>query len=120
VDPSLFQIRARVKKAGDVDYVRDQILAAVQQFQRKPVDAARLDAVRKHLRYGLALRMDNSDAVAQVVAGYVALRRTPATLNKLFEQYAALTPQDVQQAAAKYLTENARTIVTLDAAGGAK
>jgi zinc protease len=120
VDPSLFQVLARVKKAEDVEYVRGQILATVQQFQEKPVDGARLDAVRKHLRYELALRMDNSETVAQVIAGYVALRRTPDTMNKLFEQYARLTPQDVQQAAAKYLTENARTIVTLDAAGAAK
>jgi zinc protease len=120
VDPSLFQIVARVKKAEDVEYVRGQILATVQQFREKPVDGARLDAVRKHLRYEVALRMDNSETVAQIVAGYVALRRTPDTMNKLFEQYARLTPQDVQQAAAKYLTENARTIVTLDAVGPVK
>ncbi len=120
VDPSLFQILARVKKAEDMEYVRGQILATVQQFRDKPVDGARLDAVRKHLRYELALRMDNSEAVAQVVAGYVALRRTPDTMNKLFEQYAGLTPQDVQQAAEKYLSENACTIVTLDVVGAAK
>jgi zinc protease len=120
VDPSLFQIMARVKKADDVEYVRGQILATVQEFRDKPVAGARLDAVRKHLRYELALRMDNSETVAQVVAGYVALRRTPDTMNKLFEQYAGLTPQDVQQAAEKYLSENARTIVTLDAVGAAK
>jgi zinc protease len=120
VDPSLFQILARVKKPEDVDYVRDQILATVQQFREKPVDGARLDAVRKHLRYELALRMDNSETVARVVAGYVALRRTPDTMNKLYEQYAALTPQDVQQAAAKYLIDNARTMITLDAAEAAK
>jgi zinc protease len=120
VDPSLFQVLARVKKADDVEYVRRQILATVQEFRDKPVDGARLDAVRKHLRYELALRMDNSETVAQVVAGYVALRRTPDTMNKLFEQYASVTPQDVQQAAVKYLTENARTIVTLDAVGVAK
>ena len=66
----------------------------------------------------LALSMDNSETIAQIVAGYVSLRRTPDTMNKLFDQYAALTPKDVQEAAAKYLTENARTIVTLAARGG--
>ena len=48
----------------------------------------------------------------------VALRRTPETMDRLFEQYAALTPEDVQKAAAKYLVENNRTTVTLSAAGG--
>jgi len=117
VDPTLFTISARVKKQADMDYVRDQILAAVKTFQEKPVDAARLDAVRKHLRYQLALSMDSSDSIAGVLASFVALRRTPDTLNKLFDQYAALTPEDVQKAAAKYLVESGRTTVTLTPGG---
>jgi zinc protease len=121
VDPSLFAITARVKNPADVDGVRDRILETVREFQQKPVDAARLDAVKKHLRYQLALGMDSSDAIAQTVASFVALRRTPETMNRLFEQYAELEPADVQQAAARYLVENARTIVTLTgAAGGAR
>lgn len=113
VDPALFTISARVKKQSDLDYVRDQILATVKAFQEKPVDAARLDAVRKHLRYSLALSLDSSDAIAGILASYVALQRTPETLNRLYDQYAALTPEDVQQAASRYLVENGRTIVTL-------
>ena len=113
VDPALFEIEARVKKASDVESVRDQILATVKAFQEKPVNAERLAAVRKHLRYSLALRMQSSDAIAGILARYIALRRTPETMNNLYDQYAALTPEDVQQAAQKYLTENARTTVTL-------
>ncbi len=65
--------------------------------------------------------MDNSDTIAQIVASYVALRRTPDTMNSLFEQYAGLTAADVQKAAAKYLVDNGRTIVTLEnSAEGAK
>jgi zinc protease len=120
LDPSLFEIVARVKKAEDVDYVRDQILATVKQFQEQPVDAAKLDQVRKRMRYELALRMDNSDAIAQILAQYVALKRSPATLNALFDQYAKLTPEDIQKAASKYLLEKNRTIVTLAGPGGTK
>jgi zinc protease len=119
VDPSLFEITARVKKAEDVDYVRDRILETVKAFQEKPVDAARLDTVRKRLRYQVALRMDNSDTIAQILSYYVALKRTPETMNALYDQYATLTPQDVQQAA-KLLLEKGRTMVTLTGPGGAK
>jgi zinc protease len=118
VDPGLFQITARVKQPADVDYVRDQILAAVQTFQERPVDGGRLDAVRKHLRYSAALQMQSSDAIANVLASYIALRRTPETMNRLYEQYAALTAADIQKTAEKYLTESSRTIVTIS--GGAK
>lgn len=117
VDPYLYNISARVKKQADVEYVRDRILDTVKAFQEKPVDAARLDAVRKRLRYELALSLDSSDSIAGVLAGFIALRRTPETLNKLYDQYAALTPEDVQKAASKYLVENGRTIVTLTPAG---
>ena len=124
VDPALFQIAARVKRPEDVSYVQDRILSAIKTFQDKPVDAVRLDAVRKRLRYALALRMDSSDAIASMLASFVALRRTPESMNQVYEQYARLTPEDVQQAAAKYLVESGRTIVTLTgpakAAGGGK
>ena len=120
VDPGLFEIVARIKKPADIGYVQDQILATVKTFQEKPVDAAKLDTVRKRLRYQLALSMDNSDTIAQILSYYVALRRTPETLNALYDQYAKLTPEDVQKAAAKFLVENGRTTVTLTGPGGAK
>src|SRR3954453_8672406 len=113
VDPGLFNISARVKKQADVEYVRDEILATVKTFQEKPADPAKLDAVKKRERYSLALSLDSSDAIAGGLASFIALRRSPETLNSLYDQYAALTPEDVQKAAAKYLVENSRTIVTL-------
>jgi zinc protease len=112
IDAALFEVGVRVKKEADLEYVRDQILATIQTFQEKPVDAQELDAVRKHLRYSVALRMDSSDAIAATIARYIALRRTPETMNKLYEQYAKLTPEDVQKAA-RSLVEKSRTIVTL-------
>jgi zinc protease len=119
-DPGLFEIYARVKKPEDLAYVQDQILATVKHFQETPVDAAKLDQVRRRQRYQMALGMDNSDAIANVLAYYVALKRTPATMNALFDQYAKLTPGDIQRVASKYLIEKGRTVVTLTGAGGAK
>ena len=120
VDPALFTISARVKKAADLAYIQEQLLATVKTFQEKPVDAARLDGVRKRLRYEVALAMDNSETIAQIVSAFVALRRSPDSMNRLYEQYASLTPEDVQQAAARYLVEKSRTIVTLAGPGGGK
>jgi len=62
--------------------------------------------------------MDNSETIAGTVARYVALRRTPETINRIYDMYAQLTPEDIQAVARKYLTENNRTIV--DLTGGAK
>jgi zinc protease len=121
VDPYLFTVLARVKNAKDIDYVRDQILATIKTFHDQPVRKERLENVKKHLRYSFSQRLDNSESVAAIVARYVALRRTAETIDKLFAVYAQLTPEDVHNAAAKYLVENSRTIVTLTGpAGGAR
>ncbi len=113
VDPYLFTVWARVKDAKDVDYVRDQVLSALEQFREEPVARERLEAVKSHLRYRFAMSMDNSEAIASTVAHYVALRRTPDTINRLYELYGKITPEDVQRVAKKYFVENGRTMVTL-------
>ncbi len=101
--------------------MRDQVLATVAAFREKAVPKERLEAVKNNLRYSFSLRLDNSEAIAGTVARFVALRRTPETINRLYDMYARLTPEDVRSAAAKYLSENNRTIVTLAGpAGGAK
>jgi zinc protease len=122
VDPNLFEVEARVKKAEDVSYVREQILETIKKFQDDLVPSEKLSAVKSRERYGFAMQLDNSQSVAAAVARYIALRRTPATIDKLYALYSRLTPEDVRAAARKYLTENNRTIVTLTgpAAGGGK
>jgi len=122
VDPNLFEVEARVKKAEDLPYVRTQILDTIQRFQNEAVPAGKLNAVKSRERYGFTMQLDNSQSVAAAVARYVALRRTPDTIDKLYALYSRLTPEDIRSAARKYLTENNRTIVTLTgpAGGGGK
>jgi zinc protease len=113
VDPYLFAVLGRVKKEADIDAVREAILATADGFKKDLVSAERLDAVKRHLRYAFALRMNNSEAIAGSVARYVALRRTPETINRHYEVYDRITPEDVREAARKYLVTDARTTVTL-------
>ena len=113
MDPELFTVYARVKDPKDVEYVRDQILATYKRFSEEMVDQAKLDATRSRLRYGFALGMDSSTAIASALAPYVALRRTPETMNKLFALYQTITPQDIRSTASKYFTDTNRTVVTL-------
>lgn len=113
VDPYLFAIFARVKKAADMDAVDLAILATVKQFAETPVDAVKLERVKENLRYKFALGLNNSEAIAGTVARFVALKRTPETINNVFDLYAGLTAADIQRVAKKYLTERNRTTVTL-------
>ena len=120
VDPELFTVMSRVKNGADLDNVQRQIAATAQDFASKPVDPQKLEALKEHLRYEFALGLDNSESIAETVAQFVALRRTPETANRYYEMYSKLTPQDIQKVAQKYLVDRNRTTVTLTSAGGAK
>jgi zinc protease len=115
VDPELFTVLARLKDDKDLEYVRNQILAAYRRAATDTVSEEKLNATRARLRYSLALRMNSSEAIADALAPFIALRRTPDTLNKLYKLYDALTPDDLRNTAARYFTDNNRTIVTLAA-----
>ncbi|MGH9902804.1 MAG: M16 family metallopeptidase, partial [Pyrinomonadaceae bacterium] len=112
-DPELFTVYARVKKPQDVDYVRDQIIATFKRFTAETIDQSKLDATRSRMRYGFAMAMDSSDAIASAIAPYISLRRTPETINKLFDLYATVTPQDVKAVATEYFKDENRTVLTL-------
>jgi zinc protease len=117
LDPELFGVIARVKKTQDVESVQKQIIATAEGFATGHVDSKKLDALKEHLRYEFALSLDNSEAIAQVTAQFVALRRTPETINRYYDIYAKLTPEDIQRAATKYVLPNNRTVVTLTSGG---
>ena len=113
LDPSYFQVFARLKKAADLPRVEKEILATIERLKTKRIEKDKLDAVKSRLRYELALQMNNSEAIARTLAHYVALKRTPETINRLYERYAQVTPDEVLRIAKKYFVESERVTVTL-------
>jgi len=113
VDPYLFAVTARVKTAADTDNVQKQILEAYETLRNNLIAAAQLEEVKSHLRYEFALGLNSTARVAQTLAPFLSLRRTPETINKRYALYRAINPQDVQAAARKYFIPQARTIATL-------
>jgi zinc protease len=112
-DPYLVTVLARVKDPKDVDYVRGEIIKTIDSYKTQPVPKDKLDAVKSNLRYSFALALDNSEAIAANLAPFIALRRTPETINKVYEIYSSITPLDLQTMAKKYFVPEHRTIVTL-------
>jgi zinc protease len=116
-DPELFTVYVRVKDPAQVSYVRDQILKTFERYKTELIDQARLDATRSRQRYGFAMGMNSNDNIAAALAPYIALERTPETLNRLFETYQTVTPADIRDAVKKYFREESRTVVTLATKG---
>jgi zinc protease len=122
-DPYLFGIYARVRSDELMPQVEGAILGALGELRDRPVDAARLDRVKSHLRYAFALSLDSPLAVARQVSQVVALTGDVGALNGLWKEIEAVTPQDVQRVAKDVFAEKGMTVVTLShpaTAGAAK
>jgi zinc protease len=65
------------------------------------------------MRYGFSMAMNSNDAIAGTLAQFIALRRSPDTIDKVFALYDSITPEDIRAAAAKYFTDKNQTVITL-------
>ncbi|MCX6619824.1 MAG: pitrilysin family protein, partial [Acidobacteria bacterium] len=61
-DPGLFTVNVRLKRPADLAAVEQRVLATLDEFRTRPVAVASLEAVKSKVRYGFALKMDNSQA----------------------------------------------------------
>ena len=113
INPELISVYSRVKNEADLNYVRDEIIKTFKRYATETVPQKQLDETRSRMRYSFALGMNSNDAIAGALAPYVALKRTPETIDRLFALYDSITPQDAQRIAAKYFTDNNQTVVTL-------
>jgi zinc protease len=113
-DPGLFTIAVRVRKPEDVAEVRKRIESALSEAASSPIDAARLAAIKDHLRYAFAGSLDSADAVAQAVGQSIATAGRPDAWNDLYAAYDRLIPADLQRVAGRYFARANETVVTLE------
>ena len=112
-DPELFSVMARVKKAEDVPYVRDQILKAFAEAALAPPSAQRVADAKSANRYGFLRSLDNTEAIAGTLARFVRYRRSYDTVNEAFRTSEQVTPADIQAAARRYFVDSGLVQTTL-------
>jgi zinc protease len=115
-DPSLFEIVVRVKEEKDLNAVRDEIYAKLEELKTKPLSQSELADVKSNFRYSFAMGLNTPDNVASVLANYLNLTADPEAVNKVFALYEQVTPEDIQHVAQKYFTKENRTVITLKGA----
>jgi zinc protease len=119
-DPYLFSVFARVKSEAAIAQVQDAISKALEDLKTHPVDPARLDRIKSHLRYAFALGLSTPAAVAYQVLQAIALTGDVSSINALFAQYQKVTPADIQRMATQVFRAENQTVVTLSHPGGDK
>ena len=118
IDPELFTVWSQVKDEKDLNYVRDEILKTYKKYTTDLIAQKLLDETRSRLRYGFVMGMNSNDSIASALAQYIALRRSPETVDKVFALYDSITPEDIRAIAAKYFVESGQTIITLSSKKG--
>jgi zinc protease len=112
-DPYVVTVQTMVSKPDDVKAVEAEIMAAVKKFQDTPVDAKQLADTKSAIKYGFLMGMETAQDVAFAVMQPIISTGRLEPIEDYFRTLDAVTPEDIRQAARKYLVDAARTTITM-------
>ncbi len=112
-DPYLLVFNTVVKKEEDLPYVEKAILKELERLKQELVDEKALADIKSNIRYSFANSLGTTDGIASSLLFYLNLTGDPGTVNKLFDLYDKVTPQDIQEMVKKYFRTTNSTVVTL-------
>jgi zinc protease len=112
-DPELWSVLATIKDEADIDLVLARIDETVARYRDELPDPERLAAVQSHMRYRYLLGLDTASDVAGEVAQFVGVAGDLDRVEVLYRNLATVTPEEVREAARRWLVEKRRTTVIL-------
>ena len=112
-DPYLIEIQASLVDSKDMQYVKDEIIKAIEKMKITPADKKQLADAKTRLRYSFAMQIDSPSKIAEAVASYVWITGDPESLNHAYSNYDKVTPEDLMNVAKKYYVNNHLTVGTI-------
>ena len=112
-DPKLYDVYARVKKPGDIDYVIEEIDKTATRFRTELVsgEGARKPEEEDPVRLPDGAR--HAGRTAGGLARTIALTGGVEAIDTLYGTLASVTPEDIRAAANRYLQDERRTVLIL-------
>ncbi|MEX0706359.1 MAG: insulinase family protein [Woeseia sp.] len=107
--PYVFVVKGSIGPDGDEQKVEDAVAAAARQVADAPADAKQFDTARQRLLDELILDVQTTEDAAHQLAFFSGIDALQPML-RLADAVRALTPADVQRAAARYLAPHKRTV----------
>ena len=114
-DPGLMEVYAQMKDKNDLQYVKDEIMSALNGIKTNPVDKKMLSEVVSNRKYGFIMRTDNPSAIANTLSSFISLSGNPESVNNYYSLFDKVTPEDIIRVANKYFNETSLTIGTITA-----
>jgi zinc protease len=112
-DPRLWMYQLVVKKPESMEEALKFIDDSIADLAAGTVDARRVKDAQSAFRYGLAMDLETPSQIAVSLALMAGLTGDVGTLDRLGDEVARLTPQDLVGFAKTYLAPSNRTVVTL-------
>ncbi len=112
-DPLLLSVTASVIKAEDLQYVKDELMKALEAAKTNPVDAKKLADTKSRIKYSFAMGLDSPDQIANALSQSVWLTGDPESINRFYALYEKITPEDLMKVAQKYFNANTLTVGTI-------
>ena len=112
-DPFLLIFNAVLKQEQDLPDIEEEIFKELERLKNELVDAETLANVKSNLKYSFANSLGTTDGIAGSLAYYINLTGDPNTVNKVFDLYEKITPENIQEMTQKYFKITNSTVVTL-------
>ncbi len=121
-DPYLISVDASLVNKADLQYVKDEIIQAVEDFKKNGTNQELLEKTKSRIKYQYAMSIDNPSTIANSLCWYITLTGDPESLNRLYALYDKVTVEDLKKVASKYFVPSGLTVATIsaDAEGGVK
>ena len=112
-DPFIVSVEATVSNPAETKAIEAEILQTIRSFRDTPIDPGRLASTTRHLRYGFVMSLETAQQIAFAARQSIISTGRLEPLEEYYATLAAVTPEDVRNAARTWLTDNSRTIVTM-------
>ncbi|HXP62785.1 MAG TPA: pitrilysin family protein, partial [Dongiaceae bacterium] len=112
-DPGLWSVMAMVKRPEDLPAVEGEIWDCLKGLRGRGVEAARLEAVRARVRNGFLSYLTSPDRVAGKLARFIALTGDVTAVEDYLAALSKVTPDQILQAANRYLLPERSTVAIL-------
>jgi zinc protease len=112
-DPYLVSVQALVSNPDDTEKVEAEIMAEIKKWHDTPPDPEQLADTKSAIKYGFLMRTETAQDVAFAVMQTVVSTGRLEPIEDYFRTLQAVTPEDVREAARKYLVDSGRTTITM-------
>lgn len=112
-DPYLYSVSASFVNHKDMQYVKDEIIKALEGLKTKPVDKKLLDETKSNIKYSFLMGLESPTNIAEELSYYIWVSGDPESINSVYASYEDVTPEDIMETAKKYFTPEKLTISTI-------